>query len=525
MKGYLHETNEIRLLKRYADDALAVFSDPYHGTPLLMDLVHLGDQSPYEARATRTNIPSGNPFTIVSSNLIFQMHTLRLLVLLSRVTGDESYADRARAIIRYHYDHYTLRSGRMIWGTHHDVDLKTGKDVGYMHELKCEYPFYDLLFEVDPEKARTAIRAAWRGHVVNWGTMDLNRHAYEYDRFGHSLGTRKGLENIFKKPFADPPPFTPVTGLTFFNISSDLIYGAFKLYRWDGDEDALRWAQNLYGMYLKHRHPKTGLDSYTFGALVDASTYPMKKFTMGDRGYKQLFSLYGQSAYEGHLIADYCDDIYGGYGQVILDYRDKLGAVGEKMFADFAEGVSAFVKHLWDPEIHRFRPKFSDGTEYTDVSFPKGYFSSRPNKPFLLPAASIGAFLRVGFATDDEAVWNCARDVMRQRGLGDVGTLRGENIRVNLDTRDADELDAMTMLQLYRETARQEYLTLAETIYLNARRMQMAGGLFKSWDSRTLSATGTVTPLVGLLIEAEKQGAGDLLSDVYPSRHFTSLRR
>lgn len=522
---YLHETDEIRLLKRYADEALKAFSDPFHQTPLLMDLVHLGDQSPYYASASMTNIPSGNKSMIVSSNLVFQMQMLRFLVLLSRVTGDEHYAERARAIIRYHYDHYSLRSGRMIWGAHHDVDLKTGMDVGYMHELKCDYPFYDLLFEVDPDRARTAIRAAWRGHIMNWSTLDMNRHAYEYDRFGHSLGTKKDLENVFKKPFLDPPPFTPVSGLTFFNIASDLIYGALKLHQWDNDSDALRWAENLYGMYVKHRHPKTGLDAYMYGAIFDESSYPFRKLSMGDRGYKQLWSIYGQTAYEGHLFADNCDDIYGGYGQVILDYREKGGDVTRRMFSAYVDGISAFVKHLWDPSLGRFLYKFSDGTDYTGVAFPKGYFTSRPRKPFLPPAPSVGTFLRVAAVTGDEAVWNCGRQIMAERGLGDLGTVDGKNIRLRMDTRNTEELDALQLLRLSRETGREEYLALAETVYQNARRVQMTGGLFKTWESKTLAASGAITPLVGLLIEAEKQGRGDLLADVYAVKHNTSLRR
>ena len=121
--------------------------------------------------------------TLDRLDLASQQNLFRTLTGLTRLTGEPRYRAAAEAATRYHLDHLRDKSGLLFWGGHRFIDLHTLKVVGEQnsHELKCSYPYYDLIRQVDPNAAERFIKAFWKTHVLDWSRLDMNRHGI-YDR-------------------------------------------------------------------------------------------------------------------------------------------------------------------------------------------------------------------------------------------------------------------------------------------------------------------------------------------------------
>src|SRR5690606_29904153 len=122
----------------------------------------------------------------IISNAANQQNLFRTLVGLSRLSGDDRYIEAARQATAYALQH--LRYGDlMCWGGHMAYDLQAKKavhasDKGQQHELKCHYPFYELMFEVDHIETQTMIEAMWESHVTDWNTLEFSRHGQPLPR-------------------------------------------------------------------------------------------------------------------------------------------------------------------------------------------------------------------------------------------------------------------------------------------------------------------------------------------------------
>ncbi len=70
----------------------------------------------------------------------------------------------------------TDEGGLFYWGGHSTWALDEDAPLPGNHELKCVYPFYDYLYQVDPERTRRFVEAFWQRHVWDWSTLLFNRH-------------------------------------------------------------------------------------------------------------------------------------------------------------------------------------------------------------------------------------------------------------------------------------------------------------------------------------------------------------
>jgi len=115
-----------------------------------------------------------------------------------------------------------LRPNRLLyWGGHNAYDAETDKPCGRLlvHELKLDYPYYELMWKVNPEATKQFIEAFWSGHILNWSNLDMNRHgetdvslnkAWEYEYEGGPV--------LFKSKLS--------WACSFINTGSDLSYAA-----------------------------------------------------------------------------------------------------------------------------------------------------------------------------------------------------------------------------------------------------------------------------------------------------------
>ena len=242
--------SRLEILKQYADQILAQASYPESGTPLLADRVDVSKKAPGREEDDH-----------IVSNVAHQQIFMRFLCGLTALTGDPKYKKRAQEVMQYMMDH-PMAGGLMRWGGHRYIDLVTLEDRGekdLVHELKNDYPYYELMFETDSDKAELYVKSFWNAHVYDFEVFEMGRHSQE---------SPYGVEGIWERKFADPEPFSYRKGLSFRNTGNDLMYAAGRLYEAKGDQGAMLWSGRLHDMYMKCRHPQTKLGVYQFSQAM-----------------------------------------------------------------------------------------------------------------------------------------------------------------------------------------------------------------------------------------------------------------
>ena len=268
----------------------------------------------------------------ICCNLASQQNLFRTLVALTNLTGEARYKDAAKEAISWHFEHYTRSCGLLQWGGHRFIDLATGKVVGEQdtHELKWSFPYYELMWEVNPGATERYIKAFWNAHILDWTVLDMNRHG-RYDRAAGAL---------WDSAYVGGEPFFPAKGLTFLNTGSDLMYAGILLYELNGDDGAATWALRLMKRYVDARNPFTGLGAYQYSQL-DANN---------DRALRQFAPEFpGRPALEGTLLAGSGVYSYGGVSQLLM--AEKLGERGAAMLDWVRDGLVAYLSliHISEP--------------------------------------------------------------------------------------------------------------------------------------------------------------------------------
>ena len=147
------------------------------------------------------DLESGEPARwegAVMSNLACQQNFARTLVGLSALTGERRHRQQAGEWVGQ-----ALRmlrdpaSDMLYWGGHSSYDLETSAPLKGNHELKCAYPYYEFLHQVDPEATRRLVEGFWHAHVADWSTLLFNRHGEyeEWDRSRYQGGKLPIVEN------------------------------------------------------------------------------------------------------------------------------------------------------------------------------------------------------------------------------------------------------------------------------------------------------------------------------------------
>lgn len=249
------DRRRFQIVREFADNVLERGRDRWsgHDTPLLADGIDPVTDEPAVWRY------GGDAFVI--HNLASQQNLFRVLNSLSNLTGDRRYVQAARDAIRFHIDHLRSPCGKFRWGGHQFIDLRTLRPVGHFdancHEFKRNFPFYELMWQVDAEATAQFLRALWAGHVSNWRVLEMNRHA------AYGAGPPP-TASLWERPYDAPEPYFDSSGLSFLNCGADLIYAGALLYHLAGERGGLDWALRLADMYARARHPDTGMGAYQY---------------------------------------------------------------------------------------------------------------------------------------------------------------------------------------------------------------------------------------------------------------------
>jgi pectate lyase len=446
----------IQAARRFADAALAYTRDRFgpYASPLFADGL---------------DITTGEPVTWhvngeewILSNWASQQVFMRTLIALTLVTDDRHYRDVAEDTAHYVLEH--LRYQRLLsWGGHMAYDLALKRtiyapDKGPVHELKCHYPFYDLMWAVDPVITRDYIEAMWASHVQNFDTLEFSRH-------GTPVGARHSGLSLWDRPYLhEPVPFTG-KGLTFINAGSDLIYAAALLSNVSGDLAPLTWAKRLAARYVEVRHPKTQLGGYQFSVSVLPG--PRGR---GDRAVAQFGEqLKAHAPTEVTLcVARQIRTIVGSTAINKMLLSERLGPSGAEFKNWAIEDLLAYARWSYDPTNHAFDPVLTDGTRLGGLILAEsGYYGRRGDALGPLPADSLllWSYALAYRLAGTRELWTMVQSLLER-----CGTPRAR--------RNPDPIAVFAFLELYRATRDPAFLATASSIGDTLVERQTASGFF-----------------------------------------------
>ena len=508
-------------LIQYADIVLSRYRDPYHGTPLFFD----GCDS-FSGKAVTWQNTDGTLWE--PSNIASQQNLFRFLSGLTTLTGDDKYRQAAKDAVGWHFDHADS-SGLIRWGGHSFLDLKTLNSVGpenknMVHELKHHCPYYELMYETNPNATRRMIKAIWNCHVSDWDTLEMSRHG-EY-------GKHFDEATFWDKPqHPDLEPLREMKGLSFVNIGNDLVFSAGMLHKLDNDPKALSWAEFLMRQYVNSRHPQTRLGCYQYNRplkIGDAPTdenHPQYTFSFwGDRAQRQFGAEYGEVAKEAWVLFKMDEEALNGpegiYGDCALAQTllaRELGTQGRQLLDWTTEGMEAWAQYAYDPDSNEIKPMFADGRDLTGQSIPRYGYYGKKGTPFIRRPLSPHVFL--AYVTNwvesrSEALWPNVCTMARHF---DLGSWNSADPVVNLDTRADETLLLFAVLEMYRASQHSDYLKLAEVLGQNIFNRSAHRGLFTASREHIHCRFDDIEPLALLSLIAAKQGQQDQIP-VYRSR-------
>ena len=427
------------------------------------------------------------------------------------------YADRAKEIYKYHFENLLLPTGLLKWGGHRYIDLITLEDNGEkdkVHELKNDFPYYDLMFEADREKAETFIKAFWNAHIYSWENFEMGRHGQE---------NGKSLDDIWERPFREIEPLEPRKGLSFLNTGNDLMFSAMNLYKQTGDTGAAKWGTKMFDIYAMCRNKETKLGVYQFSQALkvqDTDDFTLTLSYFGDRAMRQLGPELGEHALEANVILKgQANSIYGLNPQIVAYYFENGAPQGGKMLETVAEGLRAYANYAYIEETNMFRPLLADGQDLTGfIPARPGYYGNGSRfVPFEAGGSFLLSYIKIALLAKDDALWQTARKIAKGLGLGDLGNMDGSDAALHLDTTCADGAAAMALLAAYEKLGG-AYLDCAKVIADNLVKDCTKDGYFIHTpvkggfcQQEEVFPIDSQYPLIVLAVEAAAQGKMDLI--------------
>jgi pectate lyase len=499
--------DKARLLavRAFADRVLDLGRDRWSGlgTPLFADGLNVRTREPVRWRF------EGESYIV--SNLASQQNLFRTLDMLTRLTGDARYRRAAEDSVSYHFEELLSGCGLPRWGGHQFIDLATLAPVGRFdadcHELKNNFPYWELMWRVNPEGTARCLRAFWNAHILDWGRLDMNRHG----AYGRKMGA------LWAHEFQEPEPLFEGRGLTFINTGTDLIHAGLMLHLFTGEAGAFEWAERLAHQYVRARHPETGLGVYQYSRPMrrqeppEELTLPSHTYsTYGDRAENQFGREFGEVAREAYVLwGGRAASIYARNALVQLHLAERLGDRGRDLLRWTVEGMKAYVEHGYEPGSNRFRALWADGTDMTGHVIARfGYYG--PVGTRIGPVAAGGAFLmayaRAFRLTRDPALWETVRQMAQGNGLGDWGGDPGRGVQPNPGVETADPEVLFALLEIWSAAGQRACLDLARRVADNILARRLHGGWFVPSSRHVHVNFNADEPLALLSVQAALRG-------------------
>jgi len=496
----------IQAARAFADTVLEHGRDTYgqEKTPLFVDGLHVKTLEPVRWKKDGE--------TWVLSNFASQQPLLRLLDGLTALAGEARYREAAEDAARYALAHCQAPNGLLYWGGHAAWDLAGDKAVGQygskIHELKGHQPYYRLMWRVDPERTRRLLGAVWAGHVLDWSTLDYNRHASTTKndakpQWGHAFNAS------LEVPFP-----TKGGNLSFVNVTPPLMHAGAMLAVLGDDANALAWTRRLAERWQQGRHPKTGLCG---GQL----SYREK-----DRAQEALGHVHPEIN-EAKIVASYHQTCrYHSLplaqmqaGEALVAAGGKAAEVGRQFIHWASDDLKTYADRCWDDEAGVFVTCQTDGTPLKWKEAKTGYYTPNSFAPRKADGTLLWGYAMAYRLTGDAGHWRMVRRIAKDRGLGDVGRPDGTDRDLLADPNSADGEAIYTLLELRAATGDAAFLTAARGVAENLLPRQAKTGLFPNGKAE-YARTGDEAPLALLHLAGAIEGKRDALPPAAFDRRF-----
>ena len=500
----------IEKVQQFCELVLEDGRDKYgeYSTPLFVDGLDVDTHEPVRWRVRNEK------WTL--SNFGNQQILLRTLVGLSQLTDNPRYLHAAEEATDYVFAH--LRHGKLIsMGGHMAYDLERKRpvfapDKGPVHELKCHYPFYDLMWSVNSSETQDYIDAIWEGHILDWGRLEFSRH-------GTPSPASEG-HRIWKQSYVGGDVFFVGRGLTFINAGSDLIYAGASLSRLSGDPRPLTWAKRLADRYVQSRNPTTGLCGYQFSLSV----LPGKN-GRGDRAIAQFGEqLREHHPHEGNLcVTRQIRTILGKSSINRMLLSEQVGEQAKPLLEAAVGDLLAYSEYAYDAEQNLLHPVLTDGHRLTGLVIEKsGYYGMQGD---VLKAAKADFSILWSYVlgyrlSREKRLWETARWIAKGLKVGDIGELPGNPPALNLNETPNDSIALFAMIELYKTTQAIEFLNYAEHIGDEIVLRSFHKGMYLYGQEFRYAKLDALEPLALLHLTAHLRGTPDAIPLYWGSSAF-----
>ena len=518
----------LNAVREFADKVLECGRDVYgpKHTPLFVDGVNADTLEPVKWKY------QGQEW--IMSNLATQQNLFRVFDGLTRLTGDPKYHDAAVAAIRYAFANLVDDNGLLCWGGHAMYDAGGDRLVGEgpKHELKHHYPYYELMWEVDPAATKRFIEAFWNSHILNWSNLDMNRHGKYHSTEGKfkfwNSGYKGGeLGKLWGNEYEGGPIFFVGKGLTFDATGTDLMYAAALLHKFSGEKEPLIWAKRLAYRYVEARDPKTGLGGIQYSQI--------KK----DRAQAQLEPELGEGVLEGQVLHPENAFLRAFLSAAArLKISEMLGEEGKEFRHWAVDDLVAYSKYAYRPEDNTFAPILADGRDLTGFELRRdGYFGKKGTILERKPANKryLWTYALAYRLSGDEFIWHMLRTIFRANDLGEIGPSTAGPHKVNLEgMRQQAEIEIeyshmdwgstnassiYFALEMYRITNDSQFLALARKVGDNILERKFRDGFFFPYGKNYQFSKFDTRAVPALLhLFATGRGNATIMPEAWPSR-------
>ena len=451
------------------------------------------DQEKIRAEQARIGVQ-----TWVLSNFASQQSLLRTLDALTALTGEKKYRQAAHDATDYALKNLRGSNGLLYWGGHLAWDLQLERKVGPyadVHELKAHQPYFQFMWEVNPEATRSLMEAIWAAHIRDWNTLNYKRHT------GTGGSAKPQWDHEFDADIE--VPFVG-KGLSFTTATPPIMHSGVMLSVLGKDEDAMKWTRRLIYRWQQAKHPTTGLcgGQLNYWAEGDRAQAALKHVHPSINEAKIVTSYHESSRYHRLPLSQM------QAGETLIRAGGKYADVGREFIAWAMEDLKIYTRNCYDADSGRFIGRMIDGTPIKGQESKSGYYTPEHFRPRAPSWSLLWGYAMAYRISKDEAYWNMFRQCATSMGIGDIGLPDGKEQALTLDT-DLTNCHAIhALLELYRAQGDRSMLRLACRIADNLVESQAETGLFPR-PGRMYARTGSEVPLALLHLAAALEGRSD----------------
>ncbi|MCK4823160.1 ankyrin repeat domain-containing protein, partial [bacterium] len=451
----------------------------------------------------------------ILSNFASQQTLLRTLDGLSAITGDPKYRDAAKQAIKYAFENLRAPKWLFYWGHYVAYDAQRD-EIKYAagrsskrHILKVHYPYYELMWQVDPEATKRFIGAYWSAHVRDWSNLDFDRISVDYSDL---------LEEPWRHEYTGGPTFfqSKSNAGGFLNTGTSLAHAAATLYELSKEEQPLVRSRRLIKRFVDTRHPATGMTKYMYNKLPfkvweDDSTdhfADKRSFIFPSRIFAELRKEY------------YPESVVPHQWMSLLLVGDMLGERGRDFVRWATEELTAWGKASYRRQDNTFIPIITDGTNVEGYVLKedcpigdKGDVAA----PVFADLAFFWAYATAYRITGDEFMWQMARDICSGNEFGDIGENPRTTPEVKMNTICSDVYGLLGFLELYAKTGEPDLLSVARRIGDNIIENKCHKGFFVPSKNHIYTRHDSFEPLALLYLVATIESQSESVPRVWPS--------